>query len=206
MGHFWNVDNPVWKFVGRLADFFFLSVLWAIFSLPVLTLGASTTALYDVVLKMAEDQEGRLFAGFYQAFRRNLRDATLIWLGLLGVGAVLFLDILWALQGTGTYRMLLFFLAAFLSLAWILVASFVFALTARVENTPWSLVKMAGAMVGQNLLPVLTGVILFMAFLSVGVFVFWPVLLVVPALPAYLSGKLFLRVLSRYGLSEGKEE
>ena len=201
MGHFWNVDNPVWKFVGRLADFFFLSLLWAFFSLPVVTLGASTCALYDVVLKMAEDQEGKLFAGFYGAFRRNFRDATLIWLGLLGAGLVLFLDILWALQGTGLYRMLLFFLAVFFSVAWLLLASFVFALTARVENTPWNLVKMAGAMVGQNLLPVLTGIVLFIAFLSVGLFVFWPVLLVVPALPAYLSGKLYLRVLSRYGLS-----
>lgn len=200
MGSFWNVDNPVWKFIGRLADFFLLSVLWVIFSLPLVTMGAASTALYEQVMKMAEDQEGRLLQGFVRSFRANLRQGTAIWLGFLGVGALLAFDLLWAIGGTGYLHWVFFFTAALLSLAWLLTLSFVFPLLARVENTSWSLVKMAGAIVSRNLLPVLTGFILYAAFLAVGVFVFWPVLLVVPALPAYLSGRLYLRVLERYGL------
>ncbi len=206
MRGFWNVDNPVWKFIGRLYDFFFLSLLWLLFSLPIVTLGASTTALYDIVLKMAEDKEGKLLEGFWHSFKANLRPATCIWLLFLVTGIPLALDLLLALRGSGNLTLWFFFTAAFLSLAWLAILSFVFALTARVENTPWNLIKMAGAMVSRNILPILTGLVLFLAFISVGVFLFWPVLLVVPALPAYLSGKLFLRILEKYGLTEEQRE
>ncbi len=41
---FFNYDNDVWRFVGRLADMMILNLLWILFSLPIVTLGASTTA------------------------------------------------------------------------------------------------------------------------------------------------------------------
>ena len=47
---FFNVDNPVWRFVGNLADFFVLSVLWALCCLLFVTFVASTTALYYVTM------------------------------------------------------------------------------------------------------------------------------------------------------------
>ena len=206
MGQFWNVENPVWKFIGRLADFFCLSLLWALCSLPVVTAGAATTALYDVVMKMAEDQEGKLAQGFLMSFRSNLPKATVLWLGFLLVGALLFLDGLWALSGSGPLHLAMFFFALSLGLAWLFTLSFVFALLARVENGAWSLVKMAGAIVSRNLLPIFTGLVLYAAFASAGLFVAWPLLLVVPALPAYLSGRLFLRILERYGLRRPREE
>ena len=200
MHHVFRVDNPVWKFIGRLADYFFLSLLWALCSVLVVTIGASTTALYDVVMHMAEDTEGRIYRQFLESLRRNGRQATVIWLGFLAVGAVLCIDILYALQGSDVLAMTILVVSSVLIFLWAGMVSFVFPLLAWVDNAAWPLVKMAGAMVSQNILPVLTGLILYAAFLSVGLFVFWPVLLITPALPAYLCGKLYLRILQRYGL------
>lgn len=43
MGKMFDMDNPVWRFMGKVTDMFFLTCLWLLFSLPVVTTGASTS-------------------------------------------------------------------------------------------------------------------------------------------------------------------
>ena len=47
---FFNYDNPIWRFMGRLGDMIVLNLLWLVCSIPVVTIGASTTALYYCTL------------------------------------------------------------------------------------------------------------------------------------------------------------
>ena len=58
MAEFFNLDNPIWRFMGKVFDIMVLTVLWVVTSLPVFTIGASTTALYYAGMKLAKDQEG----------------------------------------------------------------------------------------------------------------------------------------------------
>ena len=67
----------------------FLNLLWVLFSLPMVTIGASTTALYSVLIKMRNGKEGKLFLDFWDAFRKNFRQATVIWL-IIALAAVVF--------------------------------------------------------------------------------------------------------------------
>ena len=69
-----------------------LNVLWFICSLPIVTIGASTAALYYVSLKIVRGEEGRVFSSFFHSFRENFRQATVIWLILLATGAFLGFD------------------------------------------------------------------------------------------------------------------
>ena len=69
-----------------------LNVLWFICSLPIVTIGASTAALYYVSLKIVRGEEGRVFSSFFHSFRENFRQATVIWLILLAAGAFLGFD------------------------------------------------------------------------------------------------------------------
>lgn len=73
-------ERPFWRFFGRLGDFFILTVYWVIASLPVVTIGASTTALFYVCLKLRRGEEGKLAQMFKKSFRENFRQATFIWL------------------------------------------------------------------------------------------------------------------------------
>ena len=41
-----KIDNPFFRFMGKLGDLVILSVLWLLCCLPVVTIGASTTALF----------------------------------------------------------------------------------------------------------------------------------------------------------------
>ena len=51
MGKIFNINNPFWTFMGKLVDVVVLHFVWLVCSLPVVTFGASTTALYYALLK-----------------------------------------------------------------------------------------------------------------------------------------------------------
>lgn len=73
-------ERPFWRFFGALGDFFILTVYWVIASLPLVTIGASTTALFYVCLKLRRGEEGKLWQMFKKSFCENFRQATFIWL------------------------------------------------------------------------------------------------------------------------------
>ena len=94
MGGFFSVEGPLFSGLGRLADLFWLNILFIVCSLPIFTIGASTTALYYVTLKMVKNEEGHITKSFFRAFKENFRQSTLIWLMVMLVGALLFGDYL----------------------------------------------------------------------------------------------------------------
>lgn len=63
--------------VGKL---FVLNLLWIIFSIPIITIGASTCALCYVSLKLIKGQKGNLFAWFVKSFKDNIKQGTIMWL------------------------------------------------------------------------------------------------------------------------------
>ena len=66
---FFNYDNDIWRFVGRLADIMVLNLLWILFSLPIVTFGISTTALYYCTLKIVKDEDDGNIRMFLRCFR-----------------------------------------------------------------------------------------------------------------------------------------
>lgn len=97
----------MWRFFGRLADLFLLMVYWVATSWPIVTIGASTTALFYVCFRLRQRNEGKLWQMYIQSFRENLKQATFIWLLYLFVALDVFL------VGFSLYRQGLFDLADF---------------------------------------------------------------------------------------------
>ena len=85
---FFSYDNPVWRFVLRVGMIWWLNILWLVTSLPVVTIGASTTALIYAGMKLRHD-DGYATANFFHSFKDNFRQSTVIWLIYAAVGAVL---------------------------------------------------------------------------------------------------------------------
>ncbi len=84
-----NPDNIFFRFMSRISDLMILNFLWIICSIPIVTIGASTTALYDVTLKLVDEAEGYLFKGFFKSFKQNFRKATIIWISILFIFSVI---------------------------------------------------------------------------------------------------------------------
>lgn len=73
-------DRPLWRFLGSLGDFAILTVFWVITSWPIVTIGASTTALFYVCIKLRAREEGKLWQMYMKSFHENFKQATFIWL------------------------------------------------------------------------------------------------------------------------------
>ncbi|NCB94131.1 MAG: DUF624 domain-containing protein [Clostridia bacterium] len=92
MQSLFSADNKIFQFINRLFFSAWLNILWFICCIPIVTIGASTTALYYVSLKMAANEEGNITAQFFHSFRENIKKATGIWMILLVVGIILGTD------------------------------------------------------------------------------------------------------------------
>lgn len=95
-----KIDNPFFEVMGRLGDILIVNGLFLLCSLPVVTIGASCSALYGTFLAMAEGREGKLTATFFRWFRSCLKRSTAAWLLMLASGCLLLFDV-WFLGRTG---------------------------------------------------------------------------------------------------------
>lgn len=80
---FFRVDGKLYQFLSRFWEILKLNFFWLLFSLPIVTIGAATTAAFRVTLDMVEEKEGYVFQTFLKAFRENWKKGTLI--GFLNV-------------------------------------------------------------------------------------------------------------------------
>ena len=92
-----NYDNPVWRFIGKFWDVLVVNLLWIICSIPIVTIGASTTAMYYVTLRLVRDEDGYTIRSFFKSFKDNFKQATAIWLIFLAVGLILGFDLYFVL-------------------------------------------------------------------------------------------------------------
>lgn len=132
MGKFFSVDSPLYQFMNRLFDMLKLNFLWLLFSIPVVTMGAATTAAYTVTLRMVDDREGYIWEPFWKAFKANLKKGSIIGVILEVASYAAYLDFqLYHASGK------LMFLIVGVVAVFLLVMHMVYAfpLLARYENT-----------------------------------------------------------------------
>lgn len=132
-----NLDGPVMQFITKIVYSVYLNLLWLACCLPVFTIGASTTALYYVSLKIVKNEEGNLTKAFFHSFRENLKQGTQIWLILFGLGAVLGVDgyVLYHMRFENAFWTLLTAVFIVAAVAYGIVLLYIFPLLAHFSNT-----------------------------------------------------------------------
>ena len=70
------------------ADVMVLAILWVICSLPIITVGASTTAFYSVMMKLVVGEESYVVRSFFKAFKENFKISTIVWLIMGTIGGL----------------------------------------------------------------------------------------------------------------------
>ncbi len=134
---FFNYDNPVWRFIGKFFDIMILNVLWFVCSIPIVTIGASTTAVYYVTLKLVRDEEGATIKSFFKSFRENFKQSTIIWLLMLAAGAVIGFDMYFFLMmqtEASTFRTVMISIFGGFGILYLFIGLFVFPLQSRFYN------------------------------------------------------------------------
>ena len=125
-------------------DLFVLNLLFLLCSLPVVTIGASLTALHRVLLQGIRREDAHHAREFFRAFRREFRQSTLLWLPMLAAAVVLYFDQTVLLPGLdGAPRVLLFLASLFFEVLLLLLLVYAFPMQARYENPVRQTVKNA---------------------------------------------------------------
>ena len=88
-----SIEGKFFKALTKAGDFLILGFLGFVFSIPVITMGASITAMFYVGMKLVRDEEGYVFKGFIKSFKQNFKQGFLIELIIGVVAALLIADI-----------------------------------------------------------------------------------------------------------------
>lgn len=137
MESFFGYDGPFFNVLNRAADIIILNILWFICCIPIVTIGASTTALMYISMKIAAGEDAYIVRRFFKSFKENFLQSTVIWLIMLVIGAVLGCNLFVILPkmkvSDAMYNML--FSATCLSiLIYCMIFVYLFPLQAKLEN------------------------------------------------------------------------
>ncbi|MGN0416231.1 MAG: YesL family protein [Agathobacter sp.] len=201
-----NWDNPFFNGLGKLVDCAWLSILWFLCCIPIVTIGASTTALYYTVHKSIRGNRGYTTRNFFGAFKDNFKPATLSWLAVLVVWLVLVADIMITRQvlmkGSNMGMFFYFFLIVMLfAIGW---ACYVFPYIARFSNTVKATLK-NGILLELRHLP---WSLLLIVILAAGAFLAWIIpifMFFVPSVVSLLFDLILERIFRRYMSPEDLE-
>lgn len=209
MGNFFNVDNAFFSFLGKLCDVIFLSVIWVVLCIPVITIGPANTALYYATVKVIRRERGYLFREFFKSFKMNFKRAAVIGVVLTIIYIILTFDLYasWtSLGNTTNMGSILFGIYIAITLLLTSFTIYVFPVLSRFDMTVKQLVKTVFYMSMKHL-PSSIGMLVITVAAFIGV-MFIPLLLfVIPAAASFLNSFLMERVLKKYmPKSESTEE
>lgn len=138
-----NLNSPFARAVNKLVMMLYVGMLWFLCSIPIITSGAATAALYEVFLKAVRDQEGYVGRSFFRAFKANLKQGVQLGVPLLLAETVFAVNLFYygVLGGRGFGLQTAAFAVLFLLV--LTLYSYVFAVMAKFENRAMGHFRMA---------------------------------------------------------------
>lgn len=208
-----NYDGPLMTFLSKVADLMILNFLTLLCCIPIVTAGAAITALNYMTLKIVRGEEGYVFRGYFKAFKSNFKQATILWLIILGAVLIIVGDAYIILNSGLNFHFIILGLVGLATLIAVLTIVFILPLQAKFENSVKNTLKNAFAL-GMVQLPralimfvftLLPGV-LFFFFEAVMPFLFLFGLSVPALLSAKVYNKCFLKLEERIMEAQPREE
>lgn len=200
MRDFFSLDGPFQKYGGMVADMVILSMMWFVLSLPVVTMGAATTALFFVSTRRIADREGYITSDFWAAFKANFWRATAVWMICLFVILVILANIfLFVDPEMGGPMFSIIWPAQFIFLFELLIMLiYAFPLLARFDMSVKEIFKSAFFMANRHLPSSLLCLAMLVAIVGITLLAFPPLLLVGPGLYAWLASYIIMRIFKKY--------
>lgn len=201
MSKIFDMDSPVMRVLNRVGDLLILNFMMIICCLPIITIGASFTAMHYVLLKIVRGEEGYLFRGFLKSFKQNFKQATILWLIMLAVIAVYVGDILIFNYSGMEFPTVLVVAVIAIAVIALMVASYVFPLLARFENTVGNTIKNAALMAFLNLPKTILMLLVYALPFVIAYFSTYSIIFVIMfgySVPAYVAAWLYSGVFKKF--------
>jgi uncharacterized membrane protein YesL len=210
---YFSYDSKFSQVLIKLSYSCWLNVLWMLCSLPVFTIGASTTALYSVTLKIADDMETNITKQFFKSFKENFAQATRLWLIMLAAGIFLIVDLLFVYRlrasSAGTMAVLWTLVMAFIigaCVVYVIVLLNLFPLVASFVNTDMEMLKNAFLVGVRYLFATITMFLIHVVMFLAIVIVFTPLAIFGEGLCALLCSYVLRNVISLLSVPSDQED
>ncbi len=131
MSEIFTTDNIAIRILNRIGDILILHFLWLLCSLPIVTIGASTTALYYTAMKAVKYEDGYVARRFFKSFKENFKQSTIIWLIMLFAGFLCGWYLSYSIE---THKSVLTMFSTILTCVYVFILIYVFPLQSKFDN------------------------------------------------------------------------
>ena len=189
-----DLDSPLMNVLNKMADLMWLNILTLICCIPIITAGEAFTSMHYVALKIVRNEESYITRSFFKSFKTNFRQATLIWLLILLIAAVLGGDYYIITKSGIQFSSVLVILIMAAAVLVICTTLYVFPVLAKFDNTIMGTIRNAFIM---SILQLPKTVVMFvMAFFPLIIYLvslrLIPIIFLFGfSLPAYASAMLY---------------
>ena len=135
MDRLFNMDNKFFTFMSRVADLIILNLICIVCCLPVITAGASITAMFYVTMKMVRNEEAYIVRSFFRSFKQNFKQATIINVLMLLAGVLLYFDMNICRSIKGTLSQVLLVVFTMILVIYIMIFMYIYPVLAKFYNT-----------------------------------------------------------------------
>jgi len=197
--NFFSLDGPFNKYGGMLADMIILSFMWLFFSVIGLgiTVGASTSALFFVTTRRIANREGYITRDFWEAFKANIKKATILWLIVVVLAWLIWFNIN-NIGAVGRLSVIIFPAQIVLLAEIVLMSVYAFPMTARFDMSIKHIIKSSFFMANRHLFTSISCVVLLTAAV-LSFFIIPPVaLFLAPGLYGLLASYMIMKIFKKY--------
>jgi uncharacterized membrane protein YesL len=192
-----STEGIAYRIMTAAYQLIILNLLWCIASIPIVTVGASTTALFYVVGKIVRKEEVHEVRDFVKVFRSSFKQATGIWLILCLAYLIIFTNLSFA----GRYESFSGLIVALqlpVLLQVIIVSIFVFPLLSRYEANTIRIIKVSWILGIKHIFSCLASLAIVIAVILLAWAVPALILTVLTSLTALAVYFVLNRVLEKY--------
>ena len=211
MNGIFNYDGKFARALQKVADVIIVSVLWIVGCLPLITIGASTTALYYTAIK-AVLKEGTVVKNFFKSYKENLKQSIVIEVILLIVAYIMYINwkIVFQMSGGGSVFKIVYFVV----LIWLVpIVCYIFPLLARFALSTKLLFVNAFVLSFKNLpktifiiLTSMLPIVCLVVRVDYVIKMLPLIVVAVPGLIAYLNATMFVKIFEPYMPKEEAED
>ena len=185
------------RIMNKVGDIILLSILWVVCSLPLITIGASTSAAYYVAAKVIRHNTGYVWKSFFKAFKLNFKTSLgMTILFTLFAGLLLF-NLIYV-KGEST-ELDFSLRCIYMAIAFLLIGTYAyaFAVLSRFTIKGGKILIMSFQLVFRHFVSTMAFVAMFIV-VSVGIYLMPWAVLIFPGAMLFVDTFLMERVLLKY--------
>lgn len=200
-----SIDSPLWMVLNKLTDTIVLSLLFIITSIPVITVGASLSALYYMMFRIIDDTEGHIVQGYLKAFKENFKKATPVWLLCIAAGLILAGDVYICVKMQFAAAGFILACVAVITVLFAMLLLYIFPLISKCIADTRQIIFMAFMMSIREFPRTAFMLFITVIMLAVGIFVAAPFLIVAPGVIALSHAYIFRDIFNKYNMKVSEE-